>query len=47
MMPGFKLERIQPLRDDTILSGPLQRRGPGFLAGLAFLDSLDQGLLAG
>jgi methylmalonyl-CoA/ethylmalonyl-CoA epimerase len=30
MLPGFKLELMQPLRDDSLISGPLERRGAGF-----------------
>ena len=30
MLPGFKLELIQPLRGDSLISSSMRRRGPGF-----------------
>lgn len=30
MLPGFKIELLQPLRNDSIVSASMSRRGPGF-----------------
>lgn len=30
MLPGFKLELMQPLRSDSLISEAMRRRGPGF-----------------
>lgn len=40
MLPGLKLELLQPLRRDSLLSGPLERRGPGFHHMTFFVDDV-------
>lgn len=39
-LPGFKLELLQPLRSDSILSASLERRGPGFHHMTFFVDDI-------
>jgi methylmalonyl-CoA/ethylmalonyl-CoA epimerase len=39
-LPGLKLELLAPLRDDTILSKSLERRGPGFHHMTFFVDDI-------
>lgn len=40
MLPGFKIELMQPLRDDSIISDFLARRGPGFHHLTTMVDDL-------
>jgi methylmalonyl-CoA/ethylmalonyl-CoA epimerase len=40
MLPGFKLELMQPLRDGSLVSEPLERRGPGFHHMTFFVDDV-------
>jgi methylmalonyl-CoA/ethylmalonyl-CoA epimerase len=39
-LPGLKLELLAPLRDDTVLSRNLERRGPGFHHMTFFVDDV-------
>jgi methylmalonyl-CoA/ethylmalonyl-CoA epimerase len=39
-LPGFKLELLQPLRDDSILARSLERRGAGFHHMTFFVDDV-------
>src|SRR4051794_4576163 len=41
MLPGFKLELLAPLRDDSILAHSLERRGPGFHHMTFFVDDVE------
>lgn len=40
MLGGFKLELLQPLRDDSLLARSLARRGPGFHHMTFFVDDV-------
>lgn len=40
MLPGFKLELMQSLRDDSILAPSMRRRGPGFHHMTFFVDDI-------
>lgn len=40
MLPGFKLELLQPLRDDSVLARSLERRGSGFHHMTFFVDDV-------
>jgi methylmalonyl-CoA/ethylmalonyl-CoA epimerase len=40
MLPGFKLELMAPLRDDSIISRHLELRGPGFHHVTFFVDDV-------
>jgi methylmalonyl-CoA/ethylmalonyl-CoA epimerase len=40
MLPGFKLELMAPLRDDSIVSRHLEQRGPGFHHVTFFVDDV-------
>jgi methylmalonyl-CoA/ethylmalonyl-CoA epimerase len=40
MLPGFKLELLQPLRGDSLLARSLERRGPGFHHMTFFVDDV-------
>lgn len=40
MLPGFKLELMQPLRDDSLVSRSLETRGPGFHHMTFFVDDV-------
>jgi methylmalonyl-CoA/ethylmalonyl-CoA epimerase len=40
MLPGFKLELMQPLREDSIVSRGLETRGPGFHHMTFFVDDV-------
>jgi methylmalonyl-CoA/ethylmalonyl-CoA epimerase len=40
MFPGFKLELMQSLRDDSILAPSMRRRGPGFHHMTFFVDDV-------
>ena len=40
MLPGFKLELMAPLREDSIVASSLARRGPGFHHVTFFVDDV-------
>jgi methylmalonyl-CoA epimerase len=40
MLPGFKLELLQPLREDSILARSIASRGPGFHHMTFFVDDV-------
>lgn len=40
LLPGFKIELMQPLRDDSLISDFLARRGPGFHHLTTMVDDL-------
>jgi methylmalonyl-CoA/ethylmalonyl-CoA epimerase len=40
MLPGFKLELMAPLREDSIVSRHLEKRGPGFHHVTFFVDDV-------
>jgi methylmalonyl-CoA/ethylmalonyl-CoA epimerase len=40
MLPNFKLELLQPLREDSIVSESLERRGPGLHHITFFVDDV-------
>jgi methylmalonyl-CoA epimerase len=40
MLPGFKLELMQPLRADSLVSRSLETRGPGFHHMTFFVDDV-------
>jgi methylmalonyl-CoA/ethylmalonyl-CoA epimerase len=44
MLPGLKIELMQPLRDDSIVSEFLARRGPGFHHLTTVVDDLPETL---
>lgn len=46
MLHGFKLELMQPLRDDSTLSEAMRRRGPGFHHMTFLVDDLPRTVTA-